>query len=314
MTITTITNTAGVTLSSDATFRTWGSAISSAIAATGWVQTADSGQVNWTTVTIPTAGTFVYEIWRAADALQATDPIYLKIGYSRTSVNGPRIQVTAGTASDGAGTITSAANTNTSVTSARDVYDSTGTAASTVPSRSYVMGDTGCLVLFLTPLVNGAAAQGGLFAVERLRLIDGTTTTGGFQCVWVPGGAQTVTSCNTHVVYTNNTYAQPGASNTQGPGLAVQLGSSSFGADTGIRNNVVPVLPVMTGGYPELGAPSKWLVALYRTDLPLGHTFQISHYGETATFMACGGTWMSASSLQFSICAKAKLAPAVRIA
>jgi hypothetical protein len=94
--------------STDAHFRSWGSALSAAWAGLGFVQTADTGQVNWTTVTHPTlANTFQgYEVWKANDALQSTCPIFFKVEYgSSSTTNNPSIRVTLGTGSDGAGTI-----------------------------------------------------------------------------------------------------------------------------------------------------------------------------------------------------------------
>ena len=44
-----------VTNANNDTFRSWGSTISTQIAAMGMVQTADTGQINWTTVGTPAA-------------------------------------------------------------------------------------------------------------------------------------------------------------------------------------------------------------------------------------------------------------------
>lgn len=103
--------------SSDASFRSWGSAISAALATIGLVQTADTGQINWTTVTRPTANNAAqgYEIWRFDDTLQATRPVYLKIEYGAggASVAGaaPGLFLTVGSGTNGAGTITGYAYT-----------------------------------------------------------------------------------------------------------------------------------------------------------------------------------------------------------
>ena len=72
---------------SNANFRAWGSAISAALAAMGWTQTADTGQVNWSTVTVPAAGAYVYEIWQPADAFQTGPTQYfLKLEYGNISM------------------------------------------------------------------------------------------------------------------------------------------------------------------------------------------------------------------------------------
>ncbi len=304
-------------MSTTAGFRLWGAAISAAIAAVGWVQTADTGQVNWATVTVPGQGvTTVYEIWKAADALQATDPIFLKLIYMiSTSVPvGPRIQLIAGTNSDGAGTITSAANTGVSVTSAFEMFNSADNLPAAVAHNSYVNGDTSSLVLFLHPNPNGSSACGGLAVIERRRNVDGTNASGGFQIGTYPSASLSGASINTQTVYTNNLYAQPGASTGTGGPCFVGRGSANAVAQA-VRANVVPLFPCFTGAYPEFGGPSKWLLGCYNGDIPLGTTFTVNHYGGTQTFMACGATWLGsgANSGAFSTTNTGYLVPCVRI-
>lgn len=113
MTTTTWSTTAQV--SSDATFRTAGLEINAALAALGCIQTADTGQINWTTVTWPAVNVDAgYEIWRFNDALQGTAPVFFKIMYGRPN-NGSspvyiRMVVTVGSGSNGSGTITGTTN------------------------------------------------------------------------------------------------------------------------------------------------------------------------------------------------------------
>jgi hypothetical protein len=95
---------------SNANYRSWGSAISAAIAAMGWVQTGDTGQVNWTTVTAPGTNTYNYEIWTpgASDAFQTgATAYYLKVEYGNgASANQPDFKMSIGTGTNGAGTLT----------------------------------------------------------------------------------------------------------------------------------------------------------------------------------------------------------------
>lgn len=108
--------------STDANFRAWGSPISAALAAVGLVQTPDTGQINWATVLKPAAANTVagYEMWRFADALQATSPFFFKIEYGSSAAGAvtPGIWVTTGTGSNGTGAITNP--------SARQAIHSTG--------------------------------------------------------------------------------------------------------------------------------------------------------------------------------------------
>lgn len=313
MSATTITHSAGISLTTDVAFRAWGSSFAAGIAAAGWTQTADTGQVNWTTVTVPTAGTApatVYEVWRLADTLQATDPVFIKIMYSRSTASGPAMRIIAGTASDGAGTITSAANTNTSVTTTVDVFEASATTASTTSCKSYVNGDGSSLVMLLSPNQNSTPVNGGLFILERKRASDGSAAAGGFVIMAISGNAGT-TSPKFQCVYTNNLYAQPAASATRGFALVGRQAASS--SDNGVKSNVVPAYPVTTGVYPELGAPSKYVLAVYRADVPLGQTFTVTHYGSTQTFMSVGPGWLTATSTVFDNGALERVVPAVRI-
>lgn len=311
MAATTIVNPSNMTLATNAGYRAWGSAISAAIATAGWTQTADTGQVNWTTMTAPSTGaTTTYEIWKMADSLQATDPCFLRLSYSQTSSNGPRIFCNVGTATDGAGTITSAANTGVSVTGNNDMFNNVTTPPpAAVAHNSYVNGDTGSLVLFLHPVANGISTSGGLLVIERRRNVDGTAATGGFQVLTVPPvTAQMV--CQT--VYTNNLYTQP--SSSTGAGGPCYVGRQAAN-NTGqaVRSGAVPLFPCFTGSYPEFGAPSKWLLGAYNGDIPLGTSFTTTHYGSTQTFLATGQWGVNATTTQFSATGVGYLSPCVRI-
>lgn len=101
--------------SSDAGFRAWGSDFAAKLALVGLVQTADTGQINWGTVTRPGTNTDAgYEIWRFNDTQQGTAPIYIRFGYGTgTSATRGRIRITVGTGTNGAGTITGTATTGT---------------------------------------------------------------------------------------------------------------------------------------------------------------------------------------------------------
>ncbi len=95
----------------DAKFRTWGSAMSVALQACGLVLTTDTGQINWTTVLKATVTNTKqgYEIYKFADSLQATKPVFIRFDYGSSAVtsgNGPCVWITIGTGSNGSGTIT----------------------------------------------------------------------------------------------------------------------------------------------------------------------------------------------------------------
>jgi hypothetical protein len=85
-------------------------AISSALETFGWTKTADTGQVNWTSIaSTPGANAVVYEIWKSADDKSATLPIYMKLEYGTGSSTAYQdMYITVGTGSTGAGALTGA--------------------------------------------------------------------------------------------------------------------------------------------------------------------------------------------------------------
>src|ERR1019366_5580085 len=88
-------------------FKQWAKAISDFFATAGWVQAGDTGQVNWATIgSVPTAGTYVYEVWHTNDGLS---PIYAKLEYGTNSAStntGPQLRWTFATGSNGSGALT----------------------------------------------------------------------------------------------------------------------------------------------------------------------------------------------------------------
>jgi len=87
-------------------FISWAQAISTFIGTTaGWTQAADTGQVNWGTLSaVPGSGATVYEIWQPNDGLTN---FYLKVEYGNYSgqTNSPIVRVSIGSATNGAGTL-----------------------------------------------------------------------------------------------------------------------------------------------------------------------------------------------------------------
>lgn len=90
-----------------ANFKQWAQAISTFFSTAGWLQSSDTGQVNWSTISsVPAVNTYVYEIWQPNDGLTN---FYLKMEYgtnAASSNTGPSIRVSAGTGTNGAGTLT----------------------------------------------------------------------------------------------------------------------------------------------------------------------------------------------------------------
>lgn len=92
----------------DTTFRAWVSELSGLLNSVGLTVAGDTGQINLATATRPSANTAGgYQIRYLNDSLHATKPLYFKFEFGTAGSAGtPAIWVTAGSGTNGAGTIT----------------------------------------------------------------------------------------------------------------------------------------------------------------------------------------------------------------
>lgn len=185
--------------SSDATFRAWGSAVSSALIAVGTAsgclqQTTDTGQINWTTVTRPgtnTAGG--YEIYKFTDSLSGSAPIYLKLEYGTgSSATFPQMWITVGTGSNGSGTLTG-------FTSTRAIFTRGAAFGSTVTNYpTYICCVDGFLGMGWKLGGNGTNGM-GMFGIGRPCNLDASLRSDAVQIYTMTGGG-TSTSCGCEIV------------------------------------------------------------------------------------------------------------------
>lgn len=103
----TFATTAAPINDTDANFRAWINVWHTLLTTVGgWVQTADTGQINFATATRPTLVNEKrgYALYAMNDSLQATKPIILKLAFgSGAAANTPGVWFSIGTATDGAG-------------------------------------------------------------------------------------------------------------------------------------------------------------------------------------------------------------------
>jgi hypothetical protein len=184
--------------------------ISDGLSAAGWVKTSDTGQVDWVTLTLPSANTFVYEIWRMADAAQATCPCFMKLRYYRgNSANAMRLGLELGTGSNGSGTLTGnlstlAVNSDTNATAGYYTnYFSGGNNRMQLGLRADVDAYNPVLVS-----VERRKSNAGADLDDWLGRIYGgpSATSGGFQQIAKPGSAWAQTTVQTvPIAWTNLT-------------------------------------------------------------------------------------------------------------
>lgn len=167
----TVTPTTTFANTTDTTFRAWAQAVHDALASFGWVQTADTGQINLTTATKP-ATTLTYsgfEIWRANDSLQGTYPVFLKIEYGSGSNNAsyPGLRITGATGTDGAGGLTGRVGAA--------LYCHAGVSTVTTTGQKWSGGDERFVIV-----INVGGAPSPIFFCERITDTSGNPVGGGF--------------------------------------------------------------------------------------------------------------------------------------
>lgn len=162
-------------IADDAGFRAVGKAVSDAMTAVGFIKTADSGQIDWTTVLKgASAG---YEIRQLPDStLQTANPVLVKIvyGYGSTSILfGMTFQV--GHTTNGAGTFTGTAGS---------VQTCNANADNAAGSLCFLSCDAEhfSMALFLGT-AGSTTRYSCVFGIDRLRDVDGTALSTGVNVI-----------------------------------------------------------------------------------------------------------------------------------
>jgi hypothetical protein len=159
--------------SSNAGWQAWATELFDESILAGLVQAADTGQLT-TPVTTPRPATNTsggYWILRLDDALQATAPIFIRVepGTSSGGASFPRILVTIGTGTNGAGTIT-----GTILSSVQFTYNA-APASTVTPYTTYINHDEG---FFGLAFKSGANPNGSGFLAFNRTTNDDTTPNG----------------------------------------------------------------------------------------------------------------------------------------
>jgi len=162
--------------STDAEFRIWSKFIVDGMLAGGWVQTADTGQINFTTVTRPLAANTAmgYVILRMDDTLQSSVPVYVRLEFGSGSLAANMgVWFTIGGSTDGAGAIQGAWITN--LNSAAAPIRCGSSSAALVQPHSWVSADTNRAQV---AVAYTSGFNGLFFSIERTKtaagLDDGT--------------------------------------------------------------------------------------------------------------------------------------------
>lgn len=255
-----------------ASFRATAREPGDALRAFGWVQTADTGQIDWNTVARPGQGNTQagYEIFRPADALWATAPFYLKVmpgsGATQNSF-GWWFQLLSAT--NGAG----AAVGNATVQLWTDLMPASGGSPDANGRHSFLSsGDTARFVMLSGYTAWGNASHRGLVNVERLKTATGADSNEGGYLYTAGGQTMTPRDAVLPLVGSVPTY------NSGGVGCMMPTGNNSgmIGAD-------VTIYPVRPFNRREL-FPIRGLAAYFAAELPQVQAVVASIYGVAQTW------------------------------
>ena len=271
--MTTSTVTSPIDHSNTTGFRAWGSEFNGQLAAVGLVQTADTGQINWSTVAYnsspnTTAG---YEVWRFADST-----LYIKFEYG-TGSNGagyPSIFVTVGTGSNGSGTIT-----GTNVTSSRVGTHTGSTPTSTTASYSSYFTRTANHFGFLWKAAAASPTPLAYYILGKTVNGSGAATTTGYGHIYSNAQASVPVMQSVRLIAT----------------AGVQLASSQFCLVPGNPANSIDSAGNIQAyecyvNVPDV-LPFMYACGLNFSDVPRGTTFSVNMVGATAhTYLGLGYT------------------------
>lgn len=264
--------------------RAWGSEFSAQLAAVGLVQTADTGQINWTTATYSATGSNVagYEIWRFVDST-----IYMKFEYG-TGANGagyPSIWCTVGSGSNGSGTITGGSSV-----SARSIVACGSIPSSTLTSfPSYYSRTAGHFALLWKAGITGTTA--GAFLVIG-KTVDGTgaTTTTGYGFISANGSTTLPAIICGRLIAT----ASVTVANAK---FCTAIGEPVSSADASGNFQIYEAYVNMPDVQPFLYA-----AGVNANDIPRGTTFSVNMVGATAhTYLGMGNTGLNNHAIPYGL-------------
>lgn len=285
--MTTATTTVIMSNSSNANFRAWGLWMSNTLTTLGFPKTADTGQVDWTTVTAP-AGTSTssgYEIRTFNDSLQATAPIYFKLEWgSGSTAATPHMWITTGTASDGAGNIT-----GTAAIARQTLTLSAFVGTSSLTTASYAFGDSGgnCFGFAMWPSGDTTTNAGFTFGLERWRDSSGTATAAGLSLYnWFSGNSSGSAGSQRMVPFLGGASQPTLASNPLIVTPSAGYSNASF--FTAAQSTTIYPQPVFSGWNQRLYGPSALFLAIGQSDVSSGSTFSVTHYGTSRQFISLG--------------------------
>ena len=274
-------------ISTNTEFRTWGSWISTAFANAGLIQTSDTGQIDWSTVTNPatTSTSQGYEIWRFNDALQNTAPVFLRFDYGSAAGGNtvPSLRWALGSGSSGNGTITGFPCRDRSLASGNSftILEQQAVFANNT-LVSYFSGDVARFVLALNVRGASATAQPMVLSMERTVDYNGVATGDGVMVAYRQGATPTVGQALWSPIV--GTWMHEAVASGGFCMLTPECGGGTTGANTAIY----PIFHHKGGG--AFLNPGLNLFGYFQTEITAGSANVFSVYASTHTYMPLGNT------------------------
>jgi hypothetical protein len=268
--------------STDTNFRAWGGGLSGALTAVGLAKTADTGQINWSTVTHPsTVGVWSgYEIRQFSDSIGNNIVFKVEFGSGSGTATYPNTRWTFGNGSDGAGNITG----NTKMIT---LSMSSGTSTTQYPCWASSNGAYLTLCLW-----NGYNGPPLVLSVGRTKDNSGNDTTDGINIVYITYAAASSTFLPA------NGGGSPVTNSWLHTAAPMGTGTGSYGTSLG----VFPVY-VSRGraDNPDMGA-----IVVFNNDFNgqygSGAIFVEPFYGTNHTYQYCwmGNQWQPNGNTQYA--------------
>lgn len=257
-------------LTSDSAFRAYHKDVSDTIKDAGASLTADTGQIDFTTVTRPGSSSFAgYEIFKLDTDTKFGDlALYIKLEYGQGDFSGPAFAFSAGTGTDGAGNLTGAVSTRQ--TFINSTAGSTGTVRATTGDGRF------CVVPHVWSAGRTNAGGNYLFLVERLRDANGNLTPDGFYVLTL-GPSNPSYNAFCEVVTPSNKISL----------FSVRISAwlNNASGVSGDDTYLASIFPVVK--HKAYAAITSALL-YYHSDFTAGTTFSASRFGTNRTYLPLG--------------------------
>ena len=264
-------------------FRAWGSMISNMFANSGLVAQTGIGEINWTTVAMPGAAYAVqgYEVWRFADALQSTYPVYFRVDYGSGQTNNrPAMWFTIGSGIQSNGNLTGVRSPITYTGNGHSLLAGANSSANTL--LTYYCGDTSRFVIAWCAAGTGANSMLHMFAsMERTVDANGSPTGDGVLLAFSD----------------YNVRKQVAWQRTIGDYTAVEesWGILMPNTTSGVSGSNTAVYPLFHAAGPYLN-PGLNLLSYFQGDFTANTSNALTFYGTSHTYMPLGNAAIHTTS------------------